>query len=64
MLVGIRADESYNRFLTIANNASSASPTINPGQPPRRAGTPGTSILFTTGKPQTSGPGLQNRKQL
>jgi predicted phosphoadenosine phosphosulfate sulfurtransferase len=32
--------------LTIANNASSASPTINPGPPPRPAGTPGISILY------------------
>jgi predicted phosphoadenosine phosphosulfate sulfurtransferase len=38
MMVGIRADESYNRFVAIANSQNSALPMINPGPPrPRRA---------------------------
>lgn len=31
MLVGIRSDESYNRFAAIANSHSCALPTISPG---------------------------------
>jgi predicted phosphoadenosine phosphosulfate sulfurtransferase len=36
ILVGIRADESLNRFITISSRANSALPMINPGPPQRR----------------------------
>lgn len=55
VMVGIRADESYNRFLAIASARKRRFLTINPGRPSHRAGAHSTSTLCTTGKPPTSG---------
>jgi predicted phosphoadenosine phosphosulfate sulfurtransferase len=63
VMVGIRADESYNRFLTIANARKKRFADDKPWTTSRQADMPGISIRSMTGKPRISGHGLQNRKR-
>lgn len=55
VMVGIRADESLNRFIAISSQRKLRFADDKPGPPQRRAVTRGTSILSTTGKPPISG---------
>lgn len=57
MLVGIRSDESYNRFVAIANSHKLRFADDKPWTTLAPRGTPGISTPSMTGKPQISGPG-------
>lgn len=61
VMVGIRADESYNRFLAIASARKQRFSDDKPRRPSPRVGTPGISTHCTTGKPPTSGRGSRNQ---
>ncbi len=56
MMIGIRADESYNRFVAIASLNKQRFADDKPGPPPHRAVIAGTFTPSTTGKWLISGP--------
>jgi predicted phosphoadenosine phosphosulfate sulfurtransferase len=58
VLVGIRADESLNRFITISSQRKQRFADDKPWTTSAPGATRGTSTLFMTGKPPISGPGL------
>lgn len=59
MMVGIRADESYNRFVAIANSQKQRFADDKPWTTSAPAGIPGIFTRFMTGKLPISGPGSQ-----
>lgn len=61
VMIGIRADESYNRFLAIASVRKQRFADDKPWTTVAPGDMPGISILSMTGKPPISGPGLPNR---
>ena len=59
-MIGIRADESYNRFVAIASLNKQRFADDKPcGLRPHQAVIAGTFTPFTTGKWLISGPGMQ-----
>ncbi len=58
MMIGIRADESYNRFVAIASLNKQRFADDKPGPLPHRAVIAGTFTPSTTGKSLISGPDM------
>jgi len=64
VMIGIRADESYNRFLTISSQTKHRFADDKPWTTVAPAIMPGMSTPSTTGKPPTSGRGLPKAANL
>lgn len=64
MMIGIRADESYNRFVAIASLNKQRFADDKPRLRPHQAVIAGTFTPFTTGKWLISGPVCKSSKSL
>lgn len=64
MLIGIRADESYNRFVAIASLSKQRFADDKPWTTAAQGGHTGIFTRCMTGKRQTSGHGSQNEAAL